>query len=102
MPKDTEKAPKSPVEEKERKKPAARAKKDPNAPKKGLSAFMIYSQENRARIKKENPDATFGQMGKLLGAAWKSLSDDDREEYVEKAAKDKERYETEMAAFRGQ
>ncbi|KAJ3008305.1 hypothetical protein HKX48_008657, partial [Thoreauomyces humboldtii] len=34
-------------------------KKDPNAPKKALSGFMIFSQENRARIKEENPDATF-------------------------------------------
>ncbi|KAJ3301687.1 Non-histone chromosomal protein 6 [Kappamyces sp. JEL0829] len=53
--------PKSPVEEgKKVGKKAARAKKDPNAPKKGLSAFMIFSQENRNKIKEENPEATFG------------------------------------------
>jgi hypothetical protein len=39
-----------------------KAKKDPNAPKKGLSAFMIYSKENRARIKEENPEASFGTL----------------------------------------
>ena len=37
-----------------------KAKKDPNAPKKPLSAFMFFSQENRQKVKDENPDATFG------------------------------------------
>lgn len=37
-----------------------RSKKDPNAPKRGLSAYMFFSQENRAQVKEENPEATFG------------------------------------------
>jgi hypothetical protein len=37
-----------------------RDKKDPNAPKRGLSAYMFFSQANRQKIKEENPDATFG------------------------------------------
>ncbi|KAJ3325331.1 Non-histone chromosomal protein 6 [Boothiomyces sp. JEL0866] len=101
MPKDTSKAPKSPTEEGKKKKVTkAKKDKDPNAPKKGLSAFMIYSQENRARIKEENPNATFGEMGKLIGNAWKELSDEDKAEYLDKAAKDKERYESEMAEYK--
>ena len=39
-----------------------RAKKDPNAPKKALSAFMIFSSENRSKVKEENPDAGFGKF----------------------------------------
>jgi hypothetical protein len=35
-------------------------KKDPDAPKRALSAFMLYSQEQRPIVKKENPDAAFG------------------------------------------
>ncbi|KAJ3269404.1 Non-histone chromosomal protein 6 [Terramyces sp. JEL0728] len=99
MPKDTSKAPKSPTDEGKKKK-TTKAKKDPNAPKKGLSAFMIYSQENRPRIKEENPNATFGEMGKLLGNAWKELNEEDKAEYTDKAAKDKERYESEMAEYK--
>jgi structure-specific recognition protein 1 len=37
-------------------------KKDPNAPKKALSSYMIFMSESRARIKEENPDATFGDL----------------------------------------
>lgn len=29
-------------------------------------------------VKEENPTATFGEMGKLLGARWKELSEDDK------------------------
>ena len=50
-----------------------KAKKDPNKPKRPQSAFMIFSNENRARIKEENPDAKFGEMAKLLSAEYKNL-----------------------------
>jgi structure-specific recognition protein 1 len=40
-------------------------KKDPKAPKRGLSSYMIYMSENRARIKVANPDATFGDMVRI-------------------------------------
>eukprot|EP00980_Cylindrotheca_fusiformis_P023859 scaffold11076_cov122-Cylindrotheca_fusiformis.AAC.3 len=36
--------------------------KDPNKPKRAMSAFFLYSQENRARVKEENPDASFGDV----------------------------------------
>ncbi len=35
-------------------------KKDKNAPKRALSAYMFFSQDWRERIKTENPDAGFG------------------------------------------
>lgn len=44
----------------------------------GLSAYMFFSQEERPRMKEENPDASFGELGKLLGAAWKELDETDR------------------------
>lgn len=38
-----------------------KAKKDPNAPKRPLSAYMFFSQDQRATVKEDNPDASFGQ-----------------------------------------
>ncbi|KAJ3288646.1 Non-histone chromosomal protein 6 [Borealophlyctis nickersoniae] len=76
-----------------------RAKKDPNAPKKPLSGFIIFSNENRQRIKEENPSAEFRDMGRLLGAAWKELSDAEKEVYNKKKEEDKKRYEREVAAY---
>ncbi|KAF9529052.1 HMG-box [Crepidotus variabilis] len=80
-------------------RPAKGNKKDPNAPKRALSAYMFFSQDWRERIKTENPDAGFGEVGKLLGAKWKEMGDEDKKPYVEQAAKDKERAEEEKAAY---
>lgn len=34
---------------------------DPNAPKRGLSAYMIFANEQRAAVREENPNITFGR-----------------------------------------
>lgn len=37
-------------------------KKDPNRPKRNMSAFFLYSNANRERVKEENPEAKFGDI----------------------------------------
>eukprot|EP00878_Enallax_costatus_P023141 GHUV01024603.1.p1 GENE.GHUV01024603.1~~GHUV01024603.1.p1 ORF type:complete len:609 (+),score=227.34 GHUV01024603.1:931-2757(+) len=86
------------AEGKKQRKP--RKKKDPNAPKKALSAFMFFSNANRERIKTNNPGVAFGQVGKLLGEEWKTLSAEDKAPYEAQAAKDKERYAAAMAEYK--
>ncbi|KAI5788403.1 Non-histone chromosomal protein 6 [Geopyxis carbonaria] len=82
-------------------KPAkgAKKKKDPNAPKRGLSAYMFFANEQRDNVRNENPGIAFGQVGKVLGERWKALSDKQRQPYEAKAAADKKRYEDEKAAY---
>jgi len=46
-----------PVKRKRKKK-----KKDPNRPKRNMSAFFLYSNANRARVKEESPEAKFGDI----------------------------------------
>ncbi|KAL1916519.1 uncharacterized protein VTP21DRAFT_5710 [Calcarisporiella thermophila] len=74
-------------------------KKDPNAPKRPLSAYMLFSQEKRKQVLEENPDVKFTEVGKLLGAMWKELSEEEKKIYNDKASKDKERYEREKADY---
>jgi len=86
-------------------KPAAKAakkKKDPNAPKRGLSAYMFFANEQRENVRNENPGIAFGQVGKVLGERWKALSEKQRQPYEAKAAADKKRYEDEKAAYQDQ
>lgn len=73
--------------------------KDPNAPKKGLSAFMLFSNDHRAEIKTNNSDASFGEIGRLVGEAWKNLSDKQRSVYVQRSEADKARYTQEFEAY---
>lgn len=42
-----------------------RRKKDPNAPKRNMSAYFIYSQEIRPTVRVENPEAGFGMIAKV-------------------------------------
>ena len=52
----------APVEKKRKVKKGGKKKKDPNKPKRNMSAFFLYSNANRARIKEEHPDASFGDL----------------------------------------
>lgn len=78
---------------------SVKKKKDPNAPKRSLSAYMIFANEQRENVRDENPGITFGQVGKVLGKLWKELDEKQRTPYEAKAAEDKKRYEDEKANY---
>ena len=42
-----------------------KAKKDPNKPKRNMSAFFLYSNAVRSTVKEENPEAKFGDIAKV-------------------------------------
>ena len=60
---------------------------------------MFFANENRDIVRSENPDVSFGQIGRLLGERWKALSAADKEPYEAKAAADKKRYESEKELY---
>ena len=65
---------------------AGKAKpKKKEGPKK-TNPFMLFSTEKREGLKAKNPDATFGELGKLAGEAWKKLSEKEQQTYKDKAA----------------
>lgn len=74
-------------------------KEKKDTPNKSLSPFIIFNKENREKIKAANPDVTFGELGKLIGNAWKSLDSTEKSTYEQKALVDKQRYTTEMDKY---
>jgi len=54
-------------------KPMAKPMKDPNAPKKPLSAYFLYSQEERLKVKEEYPEHSITEVAKELGRRWATL-----------------------------
>merc|ERR1712088_1209401 len=54
-------------------KPNQKPMKDPNAPKKPLSAYFLFSQEERLKVKNENPDFSITEVAKELGRRWATL-----------------------------
>jgi structure-specific recognition protein 1 len=77
-------------------KKAARAKKDPNAPKRGQSAYMLWLNANRKNISK--PGMSVTDVAKAAGVEWGKLKDKSKWEAA--AAADKKRYEREMASYK--
>lgn len=97
-PKPKEKSSSSKTKEPAKKK----TKKDPNAPKRAMSAFLYFSQDWRNRVKEElGGNASMGEVSKVLGQKWKDMASDDKEKYEGMARKDKDRYTKEMKDYGG-
>ncbi|CAJ1948607.1 unnamed protein product [Cylindrotheca closterium] len=84
------------TEEPKRKK----MKKDPNAPKRNMTPYFLFSISARPEMQKENPSANFGQIARLLSGKFNSLPAEEKEVWKAKADEDKVRYEKEMAVYR--
>lgn len=78
---------------------AKRKKKDPNAPKRNLSAYMFFAKDKRTDLVKKYPKDKITDIAKRLGEKWGKLTSDDKKKYESKAAKDKERYLKESKAY---
>lgn len=76
-----------------------RKNKDPNAPKRALSAFFWFSNERRPALRAANPNLSVGDLAKSLGKMWADMTPDDKRTYESMAEKDKERYTQEMEAY---
>ncbi|KAM3869618.1 high mobility group protein B1a [Diretmus argenteus] len=74
--------------------------KDPNAPKRPPSAFFIFCAEFRPKVKGETPGLTIGDVAKKLGEMWNGTAAEDKHPFEKKAAKLKEKYEKDIAAYR--
>ncbi|CAD6188199.1 unnamed protein product [Caenorhabditis auriculariae] len=73
-------------------------KKDPNAPKRGQSAYMIWFNDNRSSIKKAGDSVA--DTARRAGEQWKAMDADEKRPYEKKAKEDKERYDAEMKEYK--
>lgn len=74
--------------------------KDPDAPKRPLSAFFWFCNDERPKVKATMPDSTVGDVAKELGRRWNECTEDQKSKYEALAAKDKARYEKELKAYK--
>merc|ERR1712096_10985 len=75
-------------------------KKDKDAPKRAMSAFFLFAQDERAKVKAANPSASIGDIGKELGARWAKLGGGAKAGYEKKAAVLKVKHQAEMAKYK--
>ncbi|KAJ1124505.1 hypothetical protein NDU88_002956 [Pleurodeles waltl] len=77
-----------------------RHKKDPEAPKRPMSAFFLFASEHRPQIRAAWPGLSFPETAKKLGQKWSEQTPEARLPYELRAAKLKEKYDKDVAAYR--
>ncbi|KAJ3335412.1 Non-histone chromosomal protein 6, partial [Gonapodya sp. JEL0774] len=95
--------------------------RDPNKPKQGLSAFMLFSKAMRwvfdfrislrspkfddafardsAELKEKNPDKKATEIAKLLGESWKAIDIESKKKYTEEADAEKAKFEEALKEY---
>merc|ERR1712156_766173 len=74
------------------KKKRTRRAKDPRAPKRPMSAFFWFAQDERPKVRAANPSFAVGDIAKELGRRWADATPAFKSTYEAKAEKDRERY----------
>eukprot|EP01010_Urceolus_cornutus_P002299 NODE_2929_length_445_cov_148.669192_g2322_i0.p2 GENE.NODE_2929_length_445_cov_148.669192_g2322_i0~~NODE_2929_length_445_cov_148.669192_g2322_i0.p2 ORF type:complete len:103 (-),score=13.04 NODE_2929_length_445_cov_148.669192_g2322_i0:82-390(-) len=80
-----------------KKVPKEKSKKDPNAPKRPLTAFLLFSGEFRKSVQTENPSFKMTDIARELGSRWRDLGEADKQKYTKMAAEEKEKYDRAVA-----
>merc|ERR1712167_179182 len=98
---ENEKAPYQKAAEKEFAKYRTKMEKYKNAPKRPLSAYMLFSADNRDEVTEEVGSASdVTVIAKKLGQRWANASEDDKAEYQAQAADLKVDYEEDLAKYK--
>lgn len=75
-------------------------KKDPNEPQKPVSAYALFFRDTQAAIKGQNPNATFGEVSKIVASMWEGLDPEHKNVYKKKTELAKKEYLKQLAAYR--
>ncbi|XP_026209022.1 TOX high mobility group box family member 4b isoform X4 [Anabas testudineus] len=75
-------------------------KKDPNEPQKPVSAYALFFRDTQAAIKGQNPNATFGEVSKIVASMWDSLGEEQKQVYKRKNEVAKKEYLKALAEYR--
>ncbi|XP_077982666.1 TOX high mobility group box family member 3-like isoform X2 [Glandiceps talaboti] len=83
-----------------KKTPKKKKKKDPNEPQKPVSAYALFFRDTQAAIKGQNPNASFGEVSKIVASMWDSLGVEQKQVYKQKTEAAKKEYLKKLAAYR--
>ena len=77
-----------------------RRKKDPSAPKRPMSAFLMYAQTKRRQLQAENPDIPNADISRLLGEHWRSARPDVKAPFLEREENERRLYKAKMERWK--
>src|SRR5689334_4305855 len=73
--------------------------KDPNAPKRPLSGYMLYSKDRRPGLAKEQPNLANTEIVSVIATEWSGMSDAEKAPYIKRGTAAKARYVKAKAAY---
>jgi structure-specific recognition protein 1 len=73
--------------------------KDPAAPKRAISSFMLFAKDKRPSIALEHPELKASEVASKMGELWRGLDADGKKEWNDKAEVEKQRYQEEMKDY---
>ena len=65
---------------------------DYTPPKRSKTPYMIYAEQKREEILDDKPNATLTEITREIARCWACLDNDQKQRFVEEAARDKERF----------
>ncbi|XP_058063371.1 TOX high mobility group box family member 4 [Anopheles bellator] len=75
-------------------------KRDPNEPQKPVSAYALFFRDTQAAIKGQTPNASFGEVSKIVASMWDVLALEHKNVYKKKTEAAKKDYLKALAAYR--
>jgi len=64
-----------------------------------MSAYFLFMNEQRAGVRKSNPEAGIGDIAKILGKMWGEVDSTTKSRLDKEAAAAKKKWEAEKAAY---
>ncbi|XP_014477167.1 PREDICTED: high mobility group protein 20A [Dinoponera quadriceps] len=74
--------------------------RDATAPKQPLTGYFRFLNDRREKVRNENPNLSFTEITKLLASEWSTLPPDQKQQYLDAAEQDKERYNREISDYK--
>ena len=74
--------------------------KDPNAPKRPLTAYMMMVQDIRDSLKKDHPEWSVTDISKEAGRLWREMKSDEKDKYQKKAQKARDDYTVKFEQYK--
>jgi len=81
-------------------KDAKRAKKDKDAPKRPMTPYFLWLNDNRKAIAEQYKLEKLPEVAKKAAEVWKGLAAEAKKPYEEKAETAKAQYQTDMVAYK--
>lgn len=74
--------------------------KDPNVPRRPMSAFLSYSNAKRPEAKEAHPEMNNAEMSRFLAQMWRNAPQEEKQEFIDREYELRQKYLSDIAIWR--